>query len=334
MIALSALRGHWFPVCRSAELRGAPVQRTLLGEPLALFRNASGRPAALADRCPHRNAPLSAGQVHAGRIACPYHGWQFDGEGVCRAVPGLRGAPEHPTRAVASFPAIELDGLVWVALEPPVAPPAPMPREPGAALLTHAFALEAQLLDGLENFLDPTHTHFVHAGVVRGERPRRLVTALLRGGPDRVEAEYIGEGQQSGLVSRLFGAGVERSLGRFVLPATVELEYRTARRTALLIRLIFTPESEGSLRVFALATGRTAPLPPWLVAAPLGLLLGLVVRQDKAILALQRRNVRRFGGERFSSTELDLMRPHILRLFRAAEHGPPAPFERRVQLWL
>jgi phenylpropionate dioxygenase-like ring-hydroxylating dioxygenase large terminal subunit len=309
----------------------------LLGEPVALFRAADGRPAALRDRCAHRNAPLSAGWLSDGQLVCPYHGWRFDGAGACRAVPGLCGLAEHPTRAVPAYGTAEQDGLVWVCLEPEAGRPlpAPLPRAPGHAIALGEFTLAAGLLDALENFLDSTHTHFVHAGVVRGEGARRRVTAIVRGGGDRVEAEYVGEGQQSGLVSRLFGAGVDTSVGRFIAPVTVELEYRAAGRTRLLIRLHFTPEAEDALRVFALATGATAPLPAWLVVPPLTAMLQLVARQDRRILALQLANLRRFGGERFVSTELDVMRPHILRLLRAdAAVEPVAPFERRVTMLL
>jgi len=331
MIDLDTLRRYWFPVCRSAELRRRPLGRSLLGQPLVLFRAAGGGVGALADRCPHRNAPLSAGFVQDGLVVCPYHGWRFDAAGECRGVPGLCGPAAHRTRTANAFRAVERDGLVWATLEGEGEPPPAAPPVPGEMTALREFTLAAALVDGLENFLDATHTHFVHAGVVRAERARRRVTAVVRGGADRVEAEYLGEGQQSGLVSRLFGGGVDSSLGRFILPATVELEYRAAGRTRLLIALHFTPEEPSALRVFARATGSSAPLPPWLVAAPLSGLLGLVVRQDRRILTLQRENIRRFGGERYASTELDVMRPHILRLLRG---GPAEPFERRVEMLL
>jgi phenylpropionate dioxygenase-like ring-hydroxylating dioxygenase large terminal subunit len=337
MITFSALRRHWFPLCRSAELAHRPLSRSLLGAPLVLFRDANGRAAALADRCPHRNAPLSAGWVRGGQIVCPYHGWRFDGEGVCQQVPGLCGPAAHHSRVAGAYRAAEQGGLVWVTLGGAGEPPAPPPAQPGHTTALRVFTLRARLADALENFLDATHTHFVHAGLVRGEGRRRRVTAIVRGGLDRVEAEYQGEGQQSGLVSRLFGAGVDRSLGRFILPATVELEYRTARRTALLLTMQFTPERERELRVFVRASGRTAPLPGWVLTLPLALLLGHIVRQDRHILALQLGNVERFGGEHFSSTELDVMRPHIARLLRGAAAEPPQaaePFERRVELLL
>lgn len=337
MITLNALRRHWFALCRSAELGRRPIQRSLLGAPLALFRAADGRAAALADRCPHRNAPLSAGWVQDGLLVCPYHGWRFDGAGVCRGVPGLCGPAEHRSRAAEPYRVVEQAGLVWATLEGKGPPPDAPPALPGHVTALREFRLRARLVDALENFLDATHTHFVHAGLVRGEGARRRVTAVVRGGADRVEAEYLGEGQQSGLVSRLFGGGVDRSLGRFILPATVELEYRSPRQVLLLIALHFTPERDDELRVLVRASGRAAPLPAWMAGPPLDLLLGHVVRQDRRILALQLENIRRFGGERYSSTELDVMRPHIARLLRGAAAEPPQagePFERRVELLL
>src|SRR5687768_15014005 len=85
---------QWFIACRSDELSRKPLPRTIQGTPLALFRDYSGRPAALLDRCPHRNVPLSMGRVADGQLECGYHGWRFDGGGQCKSIPGLCGEAE------------------------------------------------------------------------------------------------------------------------------------------------------------------------------------------------------------------------------------------------
>ena len=64
---------HWFILCTSRELGTRPLARTLQGTPLVLFRDGRGRPAALLDRCPHRNVPLSLGRVRDGQLECNYH---------------------------------------------------------------------------------------------------------------------------------------------------------------------------------------------------------------------------------------------------------------------
>ena len=81
----------WHVECTSAELKATPVQRTILGTPLVLFRGADGVPGALLDRCAHRNVPLSLGRVTGDRLQCGYHGWEYGTDGICRKVPGLCG---------------------------------------------------------------------------------------------------------------------------------------------------------------------------------------------------------------------------------------------------
>src|SRR6185369_4375428 len=84
---------YFHPVASSLALHPGPARAEVLGRGFALFRDGSGSAAALADTCPHRFAPLSKGRVRPdGRLACPYHGWNFDAQG--------RGqSPSQPTLA-------------------------------------------------------------------------------------------------------------------------------------------------------------------------------------------------------------------------------------------
>ena len=59
---MTYLRNAWTVAAWATELpAGELLARTLLDEPLVFYRDASGTPRALADRCPHRFAPLSMG---------------------------------------------------------------------------------------------------------------------------------------------------------------------------------------------------------------------------------------------------------------------------------
>jgi len=336
----AGLENQWFIACRSSQLRGRPLARTVLGQPVVLFRSSGGQAAALVDRCPHRNVPLSQGRVRGERLACPYHGWEFDGQGVCRAVPGLAeedDAVQPEARNAAAVPTTEQDGWVWM-YHGASAPAGPPPRfahlgEAGYAAFSGEASLEAALPDALENFLDGTHTHFVHTGLIRSNAKRKPVTAIVRRGAASVEAEYPDEGQQSGIISRLFGAGVDDVFGRFCLPSTAQLEYRAGGQLKLLISLCFTPIDDTQQRLFALAVGR-APARLGALAAPLiTLFFWQALRQDQRILRLQADNLRRFGEARYAYTPLDLLGPHILRLLK---HGPAqqaeAVPEKRVSL--
>ena len=67
------LRQHWYVAALCSELSERPIGRTILGEPVALYRNSSGRVVALADQCPHRGYPLSLGTVVDDVLVCGYH---------------------------------------------------------------------------------------------------------------------------------------------------------------------------------------------------------------------------------------------------------------------
>lgn len=164
-------RQHWHPVAGAAEVTGEPLAALLLEQPLVLWRDASGAIQAWADQCPHRGARLSLGRVCAGRLECPYHGWQFDASGQCVQVPALPAFEPPASHRAQVFQAHERHGLVWVCLEtgePASAPPLPQfAAEDDAALHKlncgpYAVATSAGRI--VENFLDMAHFGFVHEG--------------------------------------------------------------------------------------------------------------------------------------------------------------------------
>jgi len=63
-----------------------------------------------------------------------------------------------------------------------------------------------------------------------------------------------------------------------------------------------------------------------------------IFRQDSFILKHQTDTIRRFGGEQFSSTEIDVLGPHIYRLLKQAERversSSEEPFERTLRMRL
>ena len=108
MISSGYVRNAWYVAAWSDDVGdGQLVPRTVMNEPIVLYRKADGSPAALHDRCPHRFAPLSMGKIVNGDgVQCPYHGLEFDASGACTLNP--HGTKNIPPRArVRSFPAIE-----------------------------------------------------------------------------------------------------------------------------------------------------------------------------------------------------------------------------------
>ena len=172
----AALRRGWHVVAASDEIGRDPVQVTLLGEPWALVRlpvprAESTRLVAFEDRCPHRLAPLSAGRVVGEVLQCGYHGWCFDGDGACTAIPALGGSDRIPGRARAAAPAAvaEQGGLVFLAPEAPAAELLGLPCADADGFLHHLLPpTRARVGAGLmiDNFLDQAHFPFVHAATI------------------------------------------------------------------------------------------------------------------------------------------------------------------------
>jgi phenylpropionate dioxygenase-like ring-hydroxylating dioxygenase large terminal subunit len=174
----------WYPICTTAELTGqAPVRAQVFGLPFVAFRDAEGAAHVLSDTCVHRGGALNAGKVIAGRIACPYHGWQFDGSGRCVLIPSLGKDGPVPARAkVDSYPVQEQYGIVFAFLgdlpEEERCPLYGIPEwgQPGwrdSGLVV--FEVGAYFERSMENGLDPAHNEFVHdlQGNIRF-RPERM----------------------------------------------------------------------------------------------------------------------------------------------------------------
>lgn len=333
----------WYVACRARSLGPKPIAVTVLGIPLVLFRGADGRPAALLDRCPHRNVPLSMGAVDGDCLRCAYHGWAFAGDGACKDVPGLL-SPRHETRGrrVPAFATVEQDGLVWVYATPDEEPPegpyqVPYVGAPGYHTVHDEYETAGTLHAVAENALDVPHTAFLHRGLFRGAGKTNEIEVLLRRHPDRVEAQYVGEPAPTGLVGRLLapGGGVVTHFDRFLLPCIAQVEYALGDRSHVVVTSALTPISDDRTRLFAVVTFKL-PLPAWLVAAVVKPVGRRIFAQDAAMLARQADNIRRFGGERYVSTEIDVLGPHILHLLRRAEKGrdqaAEEPFERRFTM--
>jgi len=343
--SVARLEHHWFPVCFSHELKARePLARTLSGTPLVVFRTASGEPAALLDRCAHRNVPLVPGKVVGEHIACSYHGWEFDRSGRCQHVPGLCGTLDAERgRRVPAYAARDQDGLVWVYSTADAEPRREPFRFPevgrGYTVARREVFAPGTMHATLENALDVPHTAFLHGGLFRTAKKRNEIRAVLRRFGDRAEVEYIGEPRPSGLVGRLLSpsGGVVTHFDRFFLPGVAQVEYRIGDENHFLVTSACCPVTDFETRMFAVIQFRLR-IPGFIVKPILEPFARRIFAQDVRALAQQSDVIQRFGGEQFESTELDLIGPQIWRLLKAAEAGddPGDPdtleYEKEIRL--
>lgn len=163
------LENDWHAVFLASELKEEPIGVTLLGERVVIYRSTKGV-RALRDLCIHRGAMLSKGWVTGDAITCPYHGWQYDGNGQCVCIPAQPKEEKIPPRAkTQAYHCTEKYGFIWVCLgEPEGDLPhlehfnnpefRPLPCGP--------YKVNAAGTRVMENFTDFAHLMFVHQNLL------------------------------------------------------------------------------------------------------------------------------------------------------------------------
>jgi phenylpropionate dioxygenase-like ring-hydroxylating dioxygenase large terminal subunit len=207
MISGAYLRNAWYVAAWSDDLGDAGVLgKTILKEPVVLYRKANGDVAALQDRCPHRFAPLSMGKVINGdHIQCPYHGLEFGPSGACALNP--HGTKNIPPRArVRSYPVIEKHKAIWIWMGEQPADPA---KVPDFSVLDNVPETHTTKRDGIkikanyeliiDNLLDLSHGSYLHDGILgNAETAEAEITVDLEGN-DVIVARHSSNATTPGL---------------------------------------------------------------------------------------------------------------------------------------
>jgi phenylpropionate dioxygenase-like ring-hydroxylating dioxygenase large terminal subunit len=188
----SFLRDAWYVAAWAEEVSQQLAVRTILDEPILLFRKIDGTPVAFANRCPHRFAPLSMGKRVGDNVQCGYHGLQFNELGVCVYNPV--GDGRIPKRAaIRRYPIIERHGLLWIWMGDPEAPDEALlpnfdavlsdPRYTRKLLAKDNYIhVKANYLLIIDNLLDPSHIPILHEKTLSARYPSiaRVETAVQR----------------------------------------------------------------------------------------------------------------------------------------------------------
>jgi phenylpropionate dioxygenase-like ring-hydroxylating dioxygenase large terminal subunit len=161
------VRNAWYVAAWRSELGRSLMSRRILGEPLVMFRKQDGTPVAFVDRCPHKLAPLSRGELIGDLIQCGYHGMQYDSAGNCVRIPGQ--PPIPPAARLKRFALVEKYNAVWLwAGDPATADPSrildiPEYGRPGWGLVDGQYLhFSTNYLNLTDNLVDPAHTSYVH----------------------------------------------------------------------------------------------------------------------------------------------------------------------------
>eukprot|EP00890_Picochlorum_soloecismus_P006815 jgi/Picsp_1/959/NSC_04443-R1_chlorophyll a oxygenase len=158
------LKNHWFAVQFSSTLeKDMMIPFDLFGEPWVIFREKDGKAACVKDECAHRACPVSVGTVVDGEVQCPYHGWQFNGQGSCTKMPSTAMCKGIK---IKTLPVVEVDGMIWVwpGWREPTGTPEGVAAAPDGFKIHAEIEVEVPVEHGLliENLLDLAHAPFTH----------------------------------------------------------------------------------------------------------------------------------------------------------------------------
>jgi phenylpropionate dioxygenase-like ring-hydroxylating dioxygenase large terminal subunit len=164
-----AVRPFWHPVAWATDVAERPIATQLLGTPLVMWRFGEDVVVAL-DRCPHRGTQLSLGEVEQEGLVCPYHGWHFAPDGSCLEIPQLERGTDIPVRAaLAMVRSTERYGIVWAALDEPIAPVPDFPEWDDPTYIhvpCRSYTWQAGAGRMIENFTDFGHLGYLHDGLL------------------------------------------------------------------------------------------------------------------------------------------------------------------------
>ena len=197
------VKNAWYAAAWNHELSAEkPLARTILNEPVVLFRDMAGHAIVLEDRCCHRHLPLSKGRVNGDLLQCGYHGLEFDRTGACVKVPGQTRVP--PNGRVRSWPVLEKYQYVWLWMgDPERADESLLPEwqvmdDPGWAVVKGdpPFHIPCHYELFNDNLLDLSHLAYVHIGNIgtaavpdfpivtsKGENTVRMIRWILDSPP-------------------------------------------------------------------------------------------------------------------------------------------------------
>lgn len=181
---MSHIKNGWYIAAWAEEISTKPLARTIGNEPLVLYRDSGGKAAALLDRCCHRGAALSLGEVVPEGLQCGYHGLVFGTDGKCVRIPGQDKIP--PTALVRSYVVEEKDEIIWIWLGDPAAADIGQiidyPYHNDHQKWPHKLGMlriEGHHMLLIDNLMDLTHLGFVHRSTIGSGPVQAYVDAIM-----------------------------------------------------------------------------------------------------------------------------------------------------------
>jgi phenylpropionate dioxygenase-like ring-hydroxylating dioxygenase large terminal subunit len=281
----------WLLAHRSMLSIDKPRKFSLQGNDYVLWLDAAGEVQALPNACPHMGAMLSEGWCDQGKVTCPFHALQFDGNG-CTVLPG---SGKQTLPLMQPLPIIVQNDFIWSygEYEPAISIPTVLTdiaTNHDFIGIAGEYSVKTDLLPMLLNMHDYNHQNGTH-------RPLFEITEVLF---DR----FIDEGHHSHAYYRMPRSqpSLKDFLGNpalLAMPKIIEAHLENFFPMIVLFHgttffgqikqcHIFVPESETHTRTYVLVYGQASSSVGKIMAKVLRSsilkLVDTVIQQDADIL--------------------------------------------------
>jgi phenylpropionate dioxygenase-like ring-hydroxylating dioxygenase large terminal subunit len=204
-----------------------PKKITIWSKNYVVWKNSDGKYNCLDDVCSHKGASLSGGKIHNNCAVCPYHGYEFNGNGTLVKVPGLN-FQSSPIHDVSKYSIIEKNGWVYInTMKTNISEPEmqinifeeeEFAKNYSVVYLNMDFNCYSRVLS--ENSLDVMHIGFVHTfgnkehPAPTKENPPKLIS------PFHYKTSYDYESGKDSMVKKVFNIDTLKIENEFILPHT------------------------------------------------------------------------------------------------------------------
>ncbi|PSB19555.1 aromatic ring-hydroxylating dioxygenase subunit alpha [Phormidesmis priestleyi ULC007] len=332
---------YWYAIAWATDLKPTKIlTATVWQQSIALYRDRQNQIQAVENVCPHKGVSLDKGKVEGDAISCPYHGWEFNGQGECLNIPYFPPDQKLPCVQIRSFPVQEKYGLIWVfpgdqtLAEAQPLIEIPEYNDPNWLLLPVGATFKAHFSICNENTMDVFHGH-LHKNLQGWFDP---VLLKLRETENSVNAEY--QLSYTGIVSQLLG--LSQSADR-VTTKVISVDYRYPHyinhlpgiSSLYLMRLPIAPQESRSFSLLFLKLG----LPQWLLTILRPILQLLIInllflrflRQDIEMIESEQENYLKNPQRRYVEVNPAIVAAQRLMVQQYEQFTRPHPLENPLE---
>ena len=158
----------WYMACYADEVAPGEVRSyRYLARDLVVWRGENGEPHVMDAYCPHLGANIAyGGRVEGNHLVCPFHWWEYDGDGRNVRIPYSERTNERAV--LRSYPTIDRNGLILFWYHPTGEPPCGTSPSWRSTATPHGASTSGRTGESCPRRRWPRTGHYVHLRTVHG----------------------------------------------------------------------------------------------------------------------------------------------------------------------